>query len=156
MQWVLLGIIAVALIVMSSRYPKVAFSLLGLLIAITAALFYSTTDSALLNRSKIALSDIRIQNPVMTPAYADSYRFNARLVNNSESVPLKEVTISITMYDCADDTQQSCQTIGQAEERININVPPTQARDVARTVSFHSASPEAFVRWDFQVTKTRS
>ncbi|NKB77416.1 MAG: hypothetical protein GKR96_10350 [Gammaproteobacteria bacterium] len=156
MQWVLLGIIAIALILMSSRYPKAAFSLLGLLVAITAFLFYATTDSGFLSRSKLISSNIQIENAIMTPAYADSYRFNARLVNIDEAIALKEVTISITMFDCADETQSSCQVIGQAEERINVEIPPQQARDVARTISFYSASPEAFVRWSYLVTDTRS
>ncbi len=156
MQFVLLAIIVGALLYMSRYFPKVAFSFLGVLVLGAIAIVFTTTDFAQNSRSRIPIEDIGIENPVMTDAYGGGYRFNARLNNNNESVELKESIISITMLDCLDETEQSCTVIGQSEQRVSILVPPTQARDISRTLSFDSAKPAGTIRWQFRVTQTRS
>ena len=156
MHWILLGVIAIALIIMSARYPKIAFSLLALLIAIVSAVIVTSTDSGFVARQKLPPEDVKIENPVMIPAYADSYRFNARLVNNNNEAILKETTLSITISDCSDQSETYCQVIGQTEQRFTVTIPPGQARDVERMVSFDAASPESWVKWTYKVTATRS
>ena len=156
MHWILLGVIAIALIIMSARYPKIAFSLLALLIAIVSAVIVTSTDSGFEARQKLPPKDVSIENPIMIPAYADSYRFNARLVNNNNEAILKETTLSITISDCSDQSETYCQVIGQTEQRFTVTIPPGQARDVERMVSFDAASPESWVKWTYKVTATRS
>jgi hypothetical protein len=156
MQFVLLAVIVAALLYMSRYFPKVAFSVLGVLILGAIAIVFTTTDFAQNSRSRIPIEDISIENPVMTDAYGGGFRFSARLNNNNQTVELKESIISITMLDCPDETEQGCTVIGQSEQRVNIIVPPTQARDVSRTLSFNSAKPAGIIRWQFRVTQTRS
>ncbi len=156
MQFVLLAIIVGALLYLSRYFPKAAFSVLGVLILGAVAIVFTTTDFAQNSRSRIPISDITIENPIMTDAYGGGYRFSARLNNNNQSIELKESIISITMLDCPDETEQGCTVIGQSEQRVVIPVPPAQARDVSRTLSFNSAKPAGFVRWQFSVTQTRS
>ena len=156
MQWALLAVIAAALLYLSRYYPKIAFSVLGVLVIASIAIVFSTTDQARMKRSSLPAEDIVIENPVVTGSYAGGYRFNARMVNNNPSLELKESVVSITMLDCVDDQESSCQVIGQREQRILISIPPGQARDVSRTISFGNAQPANTLRWQYQVTETRN
>ena len=156
MQWLLLGIVVIALLYISTRYPKTAFGILGVLGITTAVIIFSTRDDALRGRQKLPVADIKIENPVIAPAYGDSYQFNARLVNANPSVLLKEFVISITMLDCPGDSDDGCAVIGQADERINAKIPPGQARDISRNLFFSGADPAGIVRWQYKITETRS
>ena len=156
MQWFLLGGVVIALLYMSSRYPKTAFSILGALGVAAAVIIFSTKEDAVLQRHKLPVDDITIENAVIVPAYGGGYRFNARLVNANPSILLKEAVLSITMLDCRDESADDCVVIGQVDERINTKIPAGQARDVSRTVSFSGADPAGALRWKFKITETRS
>jgi len=158
MQWLLLGVVVVALLFMSSRFPRTAFSILGALALAAAVIVFSTRDDAQLGRYKLPVGDITIENPVISPAYGGGYQFNARLANANREVLLKEAVVSITMLDCpaAAAGDDDCAVIGQADERVNIQIPAGQARDVSRTVSFTGANPAGALRWRFKITETRS
>lgn len=156
MQWVLLAVIVAALLYLSRYRPKIAFSVLGVLVVASIAIILGTTDLAKVNRSKLQPEDIVIENPVITGSYAGGFRINARLLNNNTDYELKESAISITMLDCEDESQTNCQVLGQQEQRILVRIPPGQARDISRTLSFGSARPAKFLAWEFKVTKTRN
>ena len=156
MQWILLLIIVASLFYLSRYFPKIAFSVLGVLVVGAGVMVLTTTEMAQFNRGKIANQDILIENPVLTPTYAEGYRFNARLFNANQAHSLRELVISITMLDCAGDGPESCRVIGQEDERINVRIPPGQARDVARTLSFDNAAASGALQWEFKVTSTRS
>ncbi len=163
MQWILLAVIVVALLYLSRFYPKVAFALLGVLVMGTAVIVFTTTDVAQRHRSRLPVADLKIENPIITSAYGDGFRLNARLLNTHESVTLKSTIISITMLDCAEDAGEfsdDCQVIGQEDQRVIVNIPPGQVRDIARTLSFNSAfglaKPLGTLRWRIEITETRS
>jgi len=156
MQWILLLVIVASLFYLSRYFPKTAFSVLGVLIVAAGVMILSTTEIAQLNRGKISNDDIRIENPVLMPTYAGGYRFNARLLNSNSSHSLRELAISITMLDCVSEEAESCHVIGQEDERINIQIPPEQARDISRTLSFDNAAAAGILKWEFKVTSTRS
>ena len=156
MQWLLLGVVVIALLYMSTRYPKTAFGILAALGVAAAVIVFSTQEDALLARHKLPVEDIKIENAVIAPGYAGSYQFNARLVNANPSILLKEAVISITMLDCAGNSDDTCAVIGQTNERINTKIPAGQARDISRNVVFPSATPAGTVRWQYKITETRS
>lgn len=156
MQWVLLAVIAAALLYLSRYYPKIAFSVLGVLVVASIVIVFSTTDQARMKRSSLPAEDIVIENPVITGSYAGGFRFNARMVNQNPSLELKESVVSITMLDCVDEQESSCQVIGQREQRILVRIPPGQARDISRTLSFGNAKPAHSLRWKYQITETRN
>ena len=156
MQWILLLVIVVSLFYLSRYFPKTAFSILGALVIGAGVMVLTTTEMAQFNRGKIAYQDIQIENPVLTPTYAEGYRFNTRLFNANQTHSLRELVVSITMLDCASDDPESCRIIGQENERINVGIPPGQARDVARTLSFDNAVATGILKWEFKVTSTRS
>ncbi|MGI9311658.1 MAG: hypothetical protein ACR2P7_09060 [bacterium] len=157
MQWILLGVVAVALLFLSGRHPKAALGILAALVLAGAAVVFTTRDDARLARQSLPPGDIKIENAVMARAYGDSYQFNARLANASETTALKETVISITMLDCPpDDAGGDCAVIGQAHERLNVRIPPGQARDVSRNIFFRGATPHGTLRWRYRITETRN
>lgn len=160
MQWLLLGVIVAALLLMSTRFPKTAFAILGVLGAAAAAVIFSTRDDAAFSRAQLPPQSVRIENAVVTPAYGNSYQFSARLVNTHDSILMKEASLSVTLLDCpahagAED-DANCTIIGQRDLRVNIQIPAGQARDISENVFFHDASPAGNARWRYRVTATRS
>jgi hypothetical protein len=156
MQWVLLAVIVAALIYLSRYFPKIAFAILGVLIIGATAIVFTTTDFAINTRSRLPVEDIVIENPIMTASYGGGYRFSARFNNTNDSIELRESIVSITMLDCPGDSDDDCSVIGQEEERVILRIPPAQARDVSKTISFGAAQPQGSVRWKFKITETRS
>ena len=154
MQWVLLAVLVAALLVLSRYFPRVAFSILGVLVVGAIAIVLTTTELGETHRSGLPPEDIKIENPVVTEAYAGSYRFNGRFVNTNESRKARETTLSVTMLDCPQTGD--CVVIGQQEKRINQEIPAGQARDVSTTLTFHGAAPTGELRWEIKITDTRS
>ena len=154
MQWVLLAVLVAALLVLSRYFPRVAFSLLGVLVAGAIIIVFSTTELGETHRSGLPPDNIKIENPVLTEAYAGSYRFSGRFVNTHESRKARDTTLSVTMLDCS--PSGDCVVIGQQEKRINQEIPAGQARDVSTTLTFHGAAPSGEIRWEIKITDTRS
>ena len=154
MQWAMLIIIIAGLLFLARYYPKIGFGALGVLVAGAGLVIFLTSDYGTLVRSQVPAEDVLIENAVMVPAYGGSYRMNARIVNTNQDSEIKQVTISITMFDC--QAEDDCQVIGQSEAREILRVPPGQARDMARTITLDAARPSGTVRWEYRVTSTQS
>lgn len=153
MQWALLAVIIVALFLLSGRYPRVAFGILGVLVVATLGLILLTEDDASLNRERIAPADIAVESISGTPAYGGSHRLTGRVKNNHASAELKELALSIIMQDCTD---AGCEVVGQARERVNLRVPAGQVRDFNVTVYLGEPLISGTIDWKFTVTDTRS
>jgi hypothetical protein len=153
MQWALLAVIIIALFLLSGRYPKVAFGILGALVIAAVAIILLTEDDASLNKAKIGPGDVMVENIAGIPAYGGGYRLTGRIKNNHESAELKEVMLSIMMEDCMDS---GCEVVGQTNERVNLRVPADQARDFSVTVYLGETSISGSIRWSFDVIETRS
>lgn len=156
MQWFLLALIVVALLFMSTRYPRAAFAVLGGLLVAGAVVYLLSEQWQEKAGAKIRPEEIRLEDTSMVPAYADSFTFSARLINTSPDAGLGEVLIGITMLDCPDAQSDQCLPLGGTEERVVVKIPPGQARDVTRNVYFQAARPKGVVKWRYQVLQTRS
>ena len=156
MQWALLAVIIIGLFLVSGRYPKVAFSILGALVFAAAAFVLWSSDKTALKRQKLPVSVISVENTTVVPAYADSYRVAGRIVNDHESVAMKEATLKVEMLDCKSDDTDSCQIVGQTIERVTLAIPAGQARDFSTTVHFGTPRISGTIDWRFSITATRS
>ena len=153
MQWALLAVIVVALFLMSGRYPRLAFSILGVLVVAAIAVILFTEDDASLRKEQIAPTDVSIESVVGQPAYGGGYRLTGRITNGHQSAELKAVMLSIVMQDCVEN---DCAAVGQADERLNLRVPNGQSRDFSVTVYLGEADISGSIRWSIDVTDTRS
>ncbi len=156
MQWAFLAVIIIGLFMISGRYPKLAFSVLGVLVFGAAAVVLMTTDEATLKRQKVAAENVEVVNTTVVPAYAGSYRLTGRVSNSHESAELKGMTLSVVMMECMGATGTECEIVGQASERINLRVPAGQARDFSANFYFGEPTISGSVQWQFEVTDTRS
>ncbi len=156
MQWALLAVIIIGLFMISGRYPKLAFSALGVIVFGAAVIVFMTTDEAKLARQKVSTDNVEVSNTVVVPAYGGSYRLTGRLTNTHESAELKSTTLSVVMLDCRGATRTECQIVGQTVEQVNLRVPAGQTRDFGANVYFGEPLISGSVQWQFEVTATRS
>ena len=157
MQWILLGVLVLALILMSARFPKLAFGLLGGLLLGVAAIVLVTGDYGLNSEKKLTPDQISLENVVLAPGYGGSYQFSSRVNNQHESVLVKEIVFSITLFDCAQPSGElsDCQIVGQSEQRTNIRVPAGQSRDVSKSIYLGEIDITGSLRWQAVVTQAR-
>ncbi len=159
MHWVLLGIIAVALLFASARYPKFAFGTLAALLGLGIALYFLSLDEVRQGQQRITVDQVLLSHVEMTRGYAGSYNFSGRLTNQSADHALREVEIRVVMSDCppqAADAADECVIIGETVKRIAREVPPGQARDFRESVFFSAAHPKGDVRWQHAVIATHA
>lgn len=155
MTWIFLGVIALALIVLSLRYPKVAFMLLFALVCAGVILYRLGLDETNRSSSLISSDQIELQDPEMEPGYADSYNLSTRLLNNHDRATLVEFTLHTKMEDC-NESATDCVLIGETDTRISLVVPPRQARDLLKNIYFDHAIVKGVVKWTHTISKTRS
>ena len=137
MQWLLLAIIVAALVFAAYRQPKFAFGLLAvLLVGLLGVVIWTGPGPGGLQSSGFEPGQVRVEGLVVHQDYGESFRFQARLVNQHPDRLLRRVELRVSMLDCATPDQQNCPIIGQVTERVTTEVPPGQARDIADTVFF--------------------
>ncbi len=158
MQWVLLGVLVLALILMSAKYPKLAFGLLGGLLFGVAIIVFVTGDYGLNAKSKITPEQLSLENVVLVPGYGGSYKFNSRTSNQHDTALVKEVVLSLTLFDCpqSESVLSDCQIVGQSEERTNVRIPAGQSRDISKSVYLGEIDIKGSLRWEVITTKARS
>jgi hypothetical protein len=156
MQWALLAVVILGLFLISGRYPKTAFSILGALVLAAATYVLLSEDKFGLKELKIPTENIAIENTAVVPAYANSYRISGRIANQDQSIALKEVSLKIEQLDCKTGAASDCQIVGQALERLIMAIPPGQARDFSVTVHFGVPKISGNIDWRFTITNTKS
>ena len=158
MQWILLGVLVLALILMSARFPRLALGLLGGLLLGVAIIVFITGDFGFNKNKQITPEQISLENVVLTPGYGGSYQFSSRVNNQHESALVKEIVFSITLFDCPQPESDfsDCQIIGQSEQRTNIRLPAGQSRDVSKSIYLGEIELSGNLRWQVVTTKTRS
>jgi hypothetical protein len=155
-HWIILAAIAVALLVAASRYPKFAFSTLAVLVAMSVIMYRLTTGEVERGAELIDIDDIELTNVSIDPGYGGSFNFFGRVVNNAPDAVLTEMTLTIAMLDCErpDQSEDRCPVIGEGTWRVPVRVPPSQARDFKRNISFDQAKPRGVVRWRYAAIET--
>ncbi len=150
MQWIVLVLIVVGLLLMATRYPKIAFGILGALVLLIGILLMLGKDNEQDASSRAA--QLKLINTQMTPGYADSYQFTGRISNQSETT-IRQVTIQVTLKDCDDASAEdaSCSIIGEELARVTVTIPPGQARDFSDNVYLGSSKPKRHARWQFLI-----
>jgi len=149
MTWIALLVVAVILIVMSLRYPRIAFSLLGVLL-VAGVIVYRLTGGDQ-NSKPIAAELLTLENLHMSKSYGDSYYLAGRIRNRSDRA-LREFSLLVQALDCprAND-DQDCQIIGEKTVSIYSKVPPKQARDFRENIYLGQLQPAHILVWRHQL-----
>jgi len=159
MQWAMLAVILIGLFLISGRFPKLAFSAFGLLVAIVIGALIFTSDRVVKVTRVISVDDVTLSNMTVVPAYGGSFRFGGRLQNSHEEAELREAMVHVYMLDCAIESgpeNKDCVSVGQQNQRLNTRVPPSQARDFQMNLYFGSPTIQGKTAWRYEVTEAKN
>jgi hypothetical protein len=139
MLWVLA--IVILLLVVFVFIPAVRAIVLGLVVsAVVLGLiwYWFSGGQEQTSKNKIRLSEVEFTNLRL-----DSKRHTlmGQIKNNSQRYTLAGIGIKITMQDCepqGTDGKTKCETVGEAAEQLNLDIPPKQVRDIDAYVSLPS------------------
>ena len=156
MHWIILGIVALALVAISVRYPRLAFTILIALLGGAVLLLQIIPGERERASARISVSDVELLMVNIAPSYANSFELNGRLGNHSSDAELSETTLEVRLRDCSSDlerTADNCLVLGVAHPRVTL--PPGQARDFRIRVSFPRVQVRGEADWDTTVSTVR-
>jgi len=159
MQWAMLAVILIGLFLISGRFPKLAFSAFGLLVAVAIGALVFTSERLTKESQQISTEEVKLSNMTVVPAYGGSYRFAGRLQNNHSETEIRETMVHVFMLDCANDVEpenEGCVSVGQQNQRLNTRVPSLQARDFQMNLYFGSPTIQGKTAWKYEVTEVKN
>ena len=158
MHWILLGVIALALVVTAVRYPRLAFAILVALIAGAVLMLQMIPGERERESARMSVSDVQLLMVHIAPAYAGGFDLSGRLENRSDDAELSEATLEVELRDCHDDLDGAagnCPVLGVATPQIVLIVPPGQARDFSVSITFPRVQVRGEADWQYTVRAVR-
>ncbi len=158
MHWILLAVLAVILIITAFRYPKLAFSLLGVFVAIAAALYYLVDEQGQGQLETLGNTSVTIENIKMSPAYRDSFLATGTIVNHSRTHDITELSIRFSVNDCPEqsaDDANDCTVIAQAIEPFRVHIPLDGRARFEESVAPRRVKVEGVRQWTFKVMEVK-
>ena len=153
MYWALLGVIALALVVLAYRYPRLAISLLAVL---GFALYWWRTEQ-LPGRVQISPEDVAFTAISIDPGYAGSLNLFARVHNQSLLTAIRELALRIERFDCPPTAQSvgptQCEVMGEIVKFISVGVAPREHNNVKVNLIFPRVQPIHQLRWQYTIEK---
>ena len=156
MHWFVLGVIGLSLVVSASRYPRLAFTLLVVLLAVAVIIYQLNLKNDERSDSLISDSEVELSQVTMTPGYAGSYDMKGILRNDSLVSSIVEVVVQIEMLDCPTQgktDRSNCNGLGWVTARITKNVPPGQIQVFNTNLSFPTSEDSGYITWDYQISQ---
>ena len=156
MHWFVLGIIGLTLVVSASRYPRMAFTLLVVLLAVAIITFHLNSKNDERSDSLISDSEVELSQVTMTSGYAGSYDMKGILRNDSLVSSIVEVVVQIEMLDCptlGKTDRVDCNGLGWATARITKDVPPGQNQEFNTNLSFSGSEVSGYITWNYRISK---
>ena len=156
MQWIVLGMVGLALVVSASRFPRLAFALLGVLIAVAVITAQLNSKNDERSDSLISNSEVELAQVALTSGYAGSYDMKGILRNRSLASSIVEVVVQIEMLDCptkGKTDRVDCNELGRTTTRITSDVPPGHNQEFNTNLSIHEPKVSGYLTWDYQISK---
>ena len=154
MHWILFAIIAVLLIAMAGRSPRLAFSLLAILIAIGVAL-YQLVEEEQGSIGSFPVEDVSIRDVRMKSYYADGFKVSGTIDNQSETHDVTELELRFTILDCVkkqdDPDQENCTEIRQLSRSVRVHIPFGESAGFDTTLQPGDLKLAGERRWKFKV-----
>jgi len=157
-----LGIALVVIVVLyflikSEGFRKAALIVLGVVVfgALLIYLYLEHDNAASARKlehakSLIAKNQIDIIDPRVSFSSYDGSpeRIKGRLRNNS-NYAVRSVELHLQFQDCA--ANGACETVGDANEDVLVNVPPGQSRDFDSSIYGNRISAKGTRRWNYSI-----
>ena len=156
MHWALLGVIALALVVLAYRHPWLAIDLLAVLMLLGFALYWWRTEQ-LPGRVQISPGDVVFTVISIDPGYAGSWNLFARVHNQSLLAAVREIALRIERFDCPPTAQSvgptQCEVMGEIVKFISVGVAPREHKNVKVNLIFPRVQPIHQLRWQYTIEK---
>jgi hypothetical protein len=142
------------------RFGKVVLGLIGVLVVVAviggiALLVMNQREQAERQaaRTRIQKSEVELVDLGLGSSYGTgSYKLGGRVRNQSTRYTLSEMKLKFTMRDCTE--AGGCEVVGQTEDTMYVNVPPSQARDLNESVYFSGlGTPHGKHQWDYEIVE---
>ena len=156
MHWIVLGIVGLTLVVSASRFPRLAFALLGVLIAVAVITVQLNSKNDERSDSLISNTEVELSQVSLTSGYAGSYDVKGVLRNRSLVSSIVEVVVQIEILDCPTQGKTDrvdCNKLGWTTARITSDVPPGHNQDFNTNLSIHVSEVSGYLAWDYQISK---
>ena len=158
MHWIILGVLALALVAISVRYPRLAFAILVVLLGSAILLVQMIPGERERQSARISPADVDVLTLEFIPSYADSFDLIGRLANRSVDTVLSETTLAVELRDCStesDGDAKNCPVLGVAYPTVTLEVPPGHARDFRVNPSFPRITVQETAEWKTTVSEVR-
>ena len=156
MHWIVLGIVGLTLVVSASRFPRLAFALLGVLIAVAVITVQLNSKNDERSDALISNSEVELSQVTLTSGYGGSYDMKGVLRNRSLASSIVEVVVQIEMLDCppkGKTDRGDCNERGRTTTRITSDVSPGHNQEFNINVSIHVPKVSGYLTWDYQISK---
>ena len=156
MHWIVLGIVGLTLVVSASRYPRLAFALLVVLLVVAIITFKLNSKNDERSDSLISNSEVELSQVTLTSGYGGSYDMKGILRNRSLASSIVEVVVQIEMLDCptkGKTDRVDCNELGRTTTRITSDVSPGHNQEFNINMSIHVPKVSGYLTWDYQISK---
>ena len=158
MHWIILGVLALALVAISVRYPRLAFAILVVLLGSAILLVQMIPGERERQSARISPADVDVLTLEFIPSYADSFDLIGRLANRSVDTVLSETTLAVELRDCSTESDRdtrNCPGLGVTHPTVTLEVPPGHARDFRVNLSFPRITAQGTAEWKTTVSEVR-
>jgi len=154
MAWLIVVAIVVVFLVFMAGYRKSALALVVAALIGGVALYQYNERRQQRATTRIAASEIAVENIAFRPTYRSSYDASGTIRNNSETYTLDGIRLEVTMRDCRGKDKSTCVVIGKAATYAAVTVPPHEVRDFTASLYFGSdrVKPKGTLAWDYEIT----
>ena len=156
MHWALLGVIALALVVLAYRYPRLAIGLLAVLILLGLGGYWLQSKQQP-GEAQISPEDVVFTAISIDPGYAGSWNLSARVHNQSLLTAIRELALRIERFDCPPTAQSvgptQCEVMGEIVKFISVGVAPREHKNVKVNLIFPRVQPIHQLRWQYSIEK---
>ena len=155
MHWIVLGIVGLTLVVSASRFPRLAFALLGVLIVVAVITMQLNSKNDERSDSLISNSEVELSQVTLTSGYGGSYDMKGILRNRSLASSIVEGVVHIEMLDCPTQSKTDrvdCNELGRTTARITSDVPPGHNQEFNTNLSIHATEVSGYLTWDYQIS----
>lgn len=160
MIWAMGALVVILILLVATGNLRLMIGFLAVaLVVITLLLVFDVFEERrsanLIPPQEIELIGFRMQH-----GHASVYELSGRVQNHSPQFGLFRLSLRVLALDCPDAqaARSDCAVIGEQLERLSVDVPAGQARDVNDRVRFADAPMKlrGVLRWEFEVAATGS
>jgi hypothetical protein len=152
MVWLILALIAVSGLFFAG-YRKSALGIAAAALIAGAGVYFSEQQQDTQATSRIAASELTLENITYRQTFRSSYEMSGRVTNNSETFAVDGIRFAVTLQDCKGNDKAMCAVVGRTTASTSVRVAPQQARDFTASMYFggDEIKPKGKLAWEYEI-----